>query len=147
MQAMQMQAMQRLVMIPLLLLVWMAAWSVLGQDQEEKEDPSVWMKQKLEYSKNILAGVATADFELVVGNATRMKNFGALEKAVRGRDPAYLAQLKMFEFANQELIRTAKEENVDGAALAFTQLTLSCVNCHKYLRDPKRATAAQVRNR
>lgn len=36
-----------------------------------------------------------------------------------------------------EIVRQAKKDNVDGTALAFTQLTISCVNCHKHLREAK----------
>jgi hypothetical protein len=43
--------------------------------------------------------------------------------------------LRLFEFADRELIRAAREENLYGATLAFTQLTISCVNCHKIVRS------------
>ncbi len=48
--------------------------------------------------------------------------------------PGYKTQLEVFATANEEIIRQADEDNVEGAALAFTQLTISCVNCHKQLR-------------
>ena len=40
-----------------------------------------------------------------------------------------------FEFANMELVRNAKADRLDGATIAFQQLTISCVSCHKMLRD------------
>jgi hypothetical protein len=33
------------------------------------------------------------------------------------------------------MVKMAKDKNLDGAALAYVQLTMSCVNCHKYVRE------------
>ncbi len=67
-----------------------------------------------------------------------MRRLCELEGFARRKDTkAYRAQLAIFEFANDELLRNVDEKDIEGAALAFTQLTLSCVNCHKQLRLPQ----------
>jgi cytochrome c556 len=108
-----------------------------GQQADQNQPESFWMKKKLEYSQNILAGIATADFEKIVANAQSMRNLSKIEGFVRAQTPGYRAQLHIFEESADEIIRQAKKDNVDGAALAFTQLTISCVNCHKHLREAK----------
>ena len=50
-----------------------------------------------------------------------------------GRWPVF-CKLKSFQFPVNELVRNAEDENIDGAPLAFTQMTISCVNCHKAVR-------------
>ena len=101
-----------------------------------KDQPvSFWMKKKLDYSQNILAGIATADFDKVAENAQAMRHLSTIEGFIRGRTPGYRTQLHFFEESADEIIRQAKKDNVEGAALAFTQLTVSCVNCHKQLRE------------
>lgn len=102
---------------------------------DDAKEPSIWMKKKLDYSQEILAGLATADFERIDTNAGLMKGLGKVEAFVRGRTPGYRAQFQIFQEATDELARQAAKKNVDGAALAFTQLTISCVNCHKQLRE------------
>ncbi len=102
------------------------------------DEASVWMRKKLEYSQNILAGIATADFDKIATNAESMRTLGKIEAFVRSRTPGYRKQLEMFDDANEEILRQAKRDNVEGAALAFTQLTISCVNCHKQLREEQR---------
>ncbi len=98
-----------------------------------------WMKKKLEYSQNILSGLATADFDAIGKNAEGMNRLSKVEKWARRTDAEeYRAQLRVFLTANQDLIRQADRKNIDGATLAFTQITLSCVNCHKVLRDQKK---------
>ena len=49
--------------------------------------------------------------------------------------PGYNAKLKDFEYANKSLRLAAQEKNLDGATIAYIQLTLSCVHCHKLVRD------------
>ena len=108
------------------------------QKSDEKIDdknPSIWMKKKLDYSQNILAGITAEDFDKIADNARAMKGLGKFEAFVRGRNVAYTRQLQAFEDINDEIIRQADNDNVEGVALAFTQLTVNCVNCHKVLRQ------------
>ena len=104
---------------------------------EEANEPSIWMKKKLDYSQNILAGLANADFDQVAENAQAMQGLSKLEWFIRGRTPGYRTQLEIFQDANAEIIKQAQQDNLEGSALAFTQLAISCVNCHKHLRDSK----------
>jgi hypothetical protein len=100
----------------------------------KEQTVSFWMKKKLDYSQNILAGIATADFDKIAENAEAMRHLSNIEGFIRGRTPGYRTQLHFFEESADEILRQAKKDNVEGAALAFTQLTVSCVNCHKQLR-------------
>ena len=38
----------------------------------------------------------------------------------------------------QELVKNAKEQNIDGATLAYLKLTMNCVQCHKFVRFASR---------
>jgi hypothetical protein len=107
-------------------------------DATKKSSSSVWMKVKLKSTENILRGLTLGDFDLIEENARRMNNFGRLEKLVHSRNAEYQTQLKFLEHANQELMRQAEKKNLDGATLAFVQLTTSCINCHRTIRDGKR---------
>ena len=109
-----------------------------AQTPEEKvndKNPSIWMKKKLDYSQNILAGLTAEDFDKIVDNARAMKVLGKFEAFFRSRNAAYTRQLQVFEDTNDEIIRQADNDNVEGVTLAFTQLTSNCVNCHKVLRQ------------
>lgn len=117
------------------MLVGLLACQVSAADKEGEDKGSYWMQKKLEYSEKILAGLAKEDFDQIAKNARSMKALSQMEKWVRAGMPEYRAQLGIFQNANQQIIRMAEEDKLDGAALAFVQLTLSCVNCHKVIRD------------
>jgi hypothetical protein len=107
-----------------------------GRDEQPKDDEaSVWMKQKLSATQNILHGLTKADFDAIEKNAQAMLVVGYLEKWVRAGTPGYDRMLKDFQYANKALTLAAREKNVDGATIAYLQLTISCVNCHKIVRD------------
>jgi cytochrome c556 len=107
-------------------------------DQEHEKQASVWMKQKLSASQNILAGLTKGDFEAIDKNAQSMLVVEYLEKWLRADTPGYNMKLKDFEYANKSLRLAAREKNLDGATIAYIQLTLSCVHCHKLVRDTEK---------
>ncbi len=117
------------------LMVGLVAVVPVATGEDPAPKPSVWMRTKVEHSQKVLSALATEDFEAITASATAMKNLSVLEKHVRAGTPGYRTQLQIFRYANDDLIRQAKKQNIEGSALAFHQLTLSCVNCHKALRD------------
>lgn len=118
----------------------LAFGQTLAQDKKPVEPPrsDVWMKKKLEFSQEILAGLTAGDFDRVNTNAQMLGFVGYLSAWLRADEEAYKRQITYFEFATKELGRQAKEKNMDGATLAYNQLTTSCVQCHKVVREPKR---------
>jgi hypothetical protein len=138
--------------LPLGLMLMVGSWAGQAMGQEpaqdaaaaaEKEETvdgetaSVWMKKKLQLSGNLLGGIATGDFDQIIKSAHSMRTLSKFETFVRRSTPGYRTQVDIFENALDEIIRQAKKENVEGAALGFNQLTLSCVSCHKHLREKK----------
>ncbi len=111
------------------LLFSLGASVALAGDDDEKG--SFWMDKKLEYSERILEALAKEDYAEIAKNARSMNALTQMERWVRAGVPEYRSQLRIFNNANEQLIRAADNEQLDGAALAFVQLTLSCVNCHK----------------
>jgi len=104
----------------------------------EADKANIWMKSKLEHSQKILAGLTKGDFEMIEKSAEALKVISYLAKWDSADLPEYQRQVRYFDDANKELIRQAHNKNVNGAALAYTQLTLSCVHCHAVVRDVKK---------
>lgn len=96
---------------------------------------SFWMDAKLDESQKIFAALAQADYAAVIASVDTLKTVNTLEAFVRRKSPGYRKQLGAFEFAVDEMRTQAKAENLEGIVLGFQQMTLSCVNCHKQLRE------------
>jgi hypothetical protein len=107
------------------------------EKENGEETASFWMDRKLRLSKDLLAGLANGDAEKIAAAAKAMRRLNKIEAFSRGRTPGYRTQLQIFEESLDEIIVQADKDNVEGAALGFTQLTISCVNCHKQLRADK----------
>jgi hypothetical protein len=120
-------------------VVLFSASFLLAQETREPSDrTSIWMKQKVRASQQILKALADGDFNTIGANAQAMNLLEHLEKWSRADRPEYRTQLRLFEFADHELIRAASEKNIEAATLAYNQLVVSCVNCHKLVRDAKK---------
>ena len=117
-------------------ILGLLAFAVRVAGGAEQDEPSFWMQKKMGYSKKILDGWAKADFEAIEKKAKSMNALSQIEKWVRAASPEYQSQLATFRSANRSLVRMAQEKDLDGATLAFMQLTQSCVQCHKVIRDP-----------
>jgi hypothetical protein len=131
--------MQRLYILLLagLLLASTASFAADPKAEPKADEASIWMKRKLEHSQKVFAALAAGDFEQIAASSKSLDTLNTLEKFIRGRNPEYRTQLEIFRYANQQILKQAEAKNLDGATLAFNQLTLSCVNCHRQLRDTK----------
>lgn len=113
--------------------------SAIGQEAKPVDEPapakfSYWMNVKVEESQKVFAALAMADFQAIEDSCKKLESLNALENFVRRTTPGYQTQLRSFEFAVDEVRRQAKHKNIEGVAMGFHQLTLSCVNCHKQIR-------------
>ena len=104
------------------------------KEKPRKAATGAEMKKKLDYSKNILDGLVTEDFAKILKNAKALNDLG--ERRWREIQSAnYRTQNHVFLFTASSLMASAEKKNIDGATLAFTQMTVSCVQCHKAIRD------------
>ena len=117
-----------------------AAQEPVAQDavpQVTGERPmSFWMAQKIELSKKILESLTKEDFNALEADAKQLRTLGRIEGFVRRQDTTYSRYQQQFDSALLDVANQARNHNVEGATLAFNQLTTSCVVCHKRLRQP-----------
>jgi hypothetical protein len=96
------------------------------------------MEKKLARAQSVLAGVATQDFDRVSTDAHALLEL-ARQQWTENETPEYRAQLKDFWIALEGMESNAEEESIDALTLSYVQMTLSCVKCHKYLRETRRS--------
>lgn len=103
-------------------------------DKADESSPSFWMDRKMKLSKDLLAGLVSGDAQNISDSARAMRMLNRIEAFSRRSTPGYREQLRNFEAALDEIVLQAEKDNIEGASLGFTQLTIGCVNCHKQLR-------------
>jgi len=102
-----------------------------------------FMRAKLQLSQQVLEGLATEDYKLILAKGTRLS---AMTKEADWRlfdNPDYDQQSLAFRRQVDALLRAAKDENLDAATLAYVRLTIGCVDCHKLIRGKLVAAANQ----
>ena len=112
----------------------------LGRSAEQQvNDVKDFMRAKLAHSQKVLEGLTLEDFDLIAKHSQEMN---LLSKATNWQvlqTPEYLRQSQDFQHATEALTEAAKKHNLDGAALAYVEVTMKCINCHKYVRGVRSA--------
>ncbi|MFO1458027.1 MAG: hypothetical protein U1G08_01360 [Verrucomicrobiota bacterium] len=105
-------------------------------------DTAAVMRQKLATSQRILGGLAVADFGLIQTNAASLITLSGQRGWMAMQTPDYELFSTQFRVSAEALVKAAKVRDIDAAVEAYSDLTVSCVACHKYLRaTPKKAPA------
>jgi cytochrome c556 len=111
------------------------------QDQEqEKEvkpkalDNTPFMMRKLDAARNIVSGLALEDHELIAKSASDLSLLSLESQWEVFQTDYYIRMSNEFRDSAMRLRDAAHEKNLDGATLAYFEVTLNCVRCHKYIR-------------
>jgi len=104
----------------------------------EPDKVGVFMRAKLGHGQKVLEGLTVEDYDLI--------EKGAHDLALASQDSSwqvlqtedYARQSDDFRRSCNALRAAAKARNLDGAALAWMEVTMKCIQCHKYVRDTRR---------
>jgi hypothetical protein len=99
------------------------------------------MRRKLSHAQKVLEGVALQDFDKIARQADELIEISKQAQWKVLKTPLYENYSTEFRDNAAELIKQAKKKDVDGAAKAYVALTLTCVKCHKHVRDKRMARA------
>lgn len=93
-----------------------------------------FMQRKLDHSKSILEALAVEDFDKLAKSAQDLSLLSLESNWNVLTTDEYIQQSAAFRRACSVIQESAREKNVDRATLGFMDLTVRCVECHKYLR-------------
>ncbi len=94
-----------------------------------------FMRKKLSASNQILEGLVVDDLSLVVSGSEALLKMSAAEKWRTSNDMMYLQHSRDFRQSVETLRNKAKKESIDGAALAWVDVTMGCIQCHEWVRN------------
>jgi hypothetical protein len=99
------------------------------------------MQDKLKHSQKLLEGLATAEFNRITESAEELMRISKQAEFAVLKTKDYELHSNAFRRGLETVIQKAKEKNVDGAALGYVDITLTCVRCHQYTRDQRLTNA------
>ena len=111
---------------------------VAAEQAVEPDQVAVFMRAKLAHSQDVLEGLSLADFGLIAKGAQELSLASQAASWQVLQTEEYARQSGEFRRSCDTLRRAAGEENLDGALLAWMEVTMKCVQCHRYVRDAGR---------
>jgi hypothetical protein len=114
----------------------MSGSAALGQTVATKRV----MREKLAHANKILEAIMTSDYVALehhsaeLGRATQSPGWFVL------RSPEYATHSAAFVRANDDLVDAAKRRDLDAAAQRYVALTLTCFDCHRYVKNSRIAS-------
>ena len=114
------------------------AAAVVAQEAGPKPDAVAdFMRAKLGHSQHVLEGLALEDYDLIARGAQELALASQASSWQVLQTEEYARQSMEFRRSCDTLRGAAKAGNLDGAALAWMEVTMKCIQCHKYVRDEK----------
>lgn len=106
-----------------------------------RDDLKDFMRAKLKHSQRVLEGLVMEDFDEVAKGAQEMSLLSLAASWQVLQTPEYLDYSRKFRTAADTLSEKARKKDLTGATAAFNQVTVRCVECHKYVRAVRMADA------
>ena len=134
-----------------LLLAALCGLAVVPSNAKDEKEPSpkaesptkpgakkivmkAFMRKKLASSQDVIEGLALEDFDLIEKGAKQLKAMSAAAEFMASNDPLYKEHADDFRRVVTKMEKAAREKRIDGATLGFMDMTMNCVECHKYVR-------------
>ncbi|HSF15898.1 MAG TPA: hypothetical protein VLK65_10140 [Vicinamibacteria bacterium] len=114
---------------------------VLGFSGGQEGPAQQLMQAKAGYAHRLLDAVVQDDFETIRDQAFRLRAVAETADWRVVDTPEYTRASDAFVRATERLLDAARESNGDAAALAYMDITLQCVHCHRYMRSYRAAQA------
>ena len=112
-------------------------WGAAEEPRLKPDAVAVFMRAKLAHSSEVLEGLALEDFDMIGRGAQELSLASQASSWQVLQTEDYARQSAEFRRSCDTLRTAAKARNLDGAALAWMDVTMKCIQCHKYVRDQK----------
>jgi hypothetical protein len=116
------------------------AWAILGMGApaQTPNKAAPFMRLKLDHAQQLLAAIALEDYEGVSRHSQRISLLTEDENWRVFQTVDYRRHSDDFRRSSNAVTEAARKKNLDGALLAYMQMTMQCVQCHKHVRNQAR---------
>jgi hypothetical protein len=131
------KAMRKIPFILTALGLLLCSLTLHGHAADSKKEVEALMKKKLAAAQKVLAGIALADFDAIAKQGNELLQISKKAEWKVLDTPLYTMYSNQFQNNVEEMIKNAKKKNVDATALSYVEVTLTCVKCHKHVREKR----------
>jgi hypothetical protein len=107
----------------------------LTSDAQDKGKLGKLMVAKLRSAQSLLEGLATRNFTKITRSAEELIQLSKAAEWYVFHTPRFEMHTNEFRRAAETIVQKSQEKNIDGVALAYVDMTLTCVRCHDYVRE------------
>jgi hypothetical protein len=110
-----------------------------GQQKAPAKRPSSdlekLMQKKLQNAQKILEGLALNDLDVIKHHAQELMTLSKTAEFRVVKTPQYDFHSNEFRRTLEDMVKATQKGNIDSATLGYMEMTLSCVRCHKHIRE------------
>jgi len=121
-------------------LAFCVAPSIRGQAAKQDKATSTLMQRKLAESQKVLEGLALNDFGAIAKHADELILISKTAEWRVLKTPEYEMFSNSFQRSAGDMVKHAKAKNIDAAALSYVEMTMTCLKCHKHVRDERKTS-------
>ena len=107
---------------------------------------STFMRAKLLHSQKLLEALAFEDFDQMSKQSQEISLLSQESTWNVLETPEYIQQSTEFRRRADALTEAARNKNLEGASLAYVEMTLKCVQCHKYVRKARMTEGTNLKD-
>jgi hypothetical protein len=97
------------------------------------------MRMKLTHSQRVLEAILTSNYALLDRETSALAEVTKAPAWSVLYSPEYIRQSEAFLRALDDLRGAAKGTDLEGAASSYVSLTLTCFQCHRYMKNRRLA--------
>lgn len=112
---------------------------IRSQDAKPPNKVDEFMRAKLLHSQKVLEALTTEDFDQIAKHSQEMSLLSQAATWQVLQTPEYRDRSTEFRRAVDMMTEAARKKNLEAAALAYVDVTMKCVSCHKYVRQVRMA--------
>ena len=120
-------------------VIW--GFGVRAAPQPKADDVAALMQRKLTHAQKLVEGIALADFDKVGPSAKELSALSKLAEFKVLKSAQYELHANEFRRALDDIQAGVKQKSLDAVTLGYVDMVLSCVRCHKHVRDVRMARA------
>jgi hypothetical protein len=93
------------------------------------------MREKLAHTQRILEALTTSNYDLLARESVALSQVTNAPAWTVLKMPEYRRQSEEFLRITEDLAAAATNRDLDLAAMRFSALTMSCYQCHRYIKS------------